>query len=76
MIKKNCNKETFFFGKEIYLIKEKFKYVDYPLRFRNSVTNEFQNDKHYRNECFMILPDLFEITKLFMTTEIAYYKLY
>ena len=48
------------------MIKEKFVKADYPLRFVNSVVNEFQKGKEYGDESFMILPSLFEITKPFI----------
>ena len=35
------------FDEEIPLIKEKFMKADYPLRFINSVVNEFQKGKEY-----------------------------
>ena len=43
---------------------------DYPLRFINSVINEFQKDKDHGDESFIILPDLFGIIKPFISIEI------
>ena len=39
--------------------------ANYPLRFINSVVNEFQKGKECEDECFLIPPSLFEITKTF-----------
>ena len=50
------------FDEEIPLIKEKFMKADYPLRFINSVVNEFQKDKECGDESFINPPSLFEIT--------------
>ena len=46
--------------------------ADYPLRFIGSIVNEFQKDKECGDESFIILPNLFEITKPFISTEISY----
>ena len=51
------------FDEEIPLIKEKFMKADYPLRFINSVVNEFLKGKECGNERFIISPSLFQITK-------------
>ena len=53
------------FDEEIPLIKEKFIKTNYPLRFINSVINEFQKGKDYGDESFIIPPNLFRITKPF-----------
>ena len=60
------------FDEEIPLIKEKFLKADYPLRFINSVVNEFQKGKECGDESFIIPPSLFENTKPFIFTEIPY----
>ena len=39
----------------------------YPLRFFNSVINEFQKGKECGDECFIIPPTLFKITKPFIS---------
>ena len=49
--------------------------VDYPLRFINSVVNEFQKGKECGDESFIIPPSLFEITKHFILAEILYCEL-
>ena len=59
------------FGKETALIKEKFMKADYPLRFNNSVTNEFRKGKECGDESFIIPPTLFEIAKPFILVEIT-----
>ena len=46
--------------------------ADYPLRFINSVVNEFQKGKECGDESFIIPPSLFENTKPFIFTEIPY----
>ena len=63
------------FDEEIPLIKEKFMKADYPLRFINSVVNEFQKGKECGDESFIISPSLFEITKPFIFVEIPYCEL-
>ena len=50
------------FDEEILQIKEKFMKADYPLRFINSVSNEFQKGKESGDERFIIPSSLFEIT--------------
>ena len=47
---------------ETPLIKEKFMKADFPLRFINSVANEFQKDEECGDESFIIPPTLFEKT--------------
>ena len=54
------------FDEEIPRINEKFMKADYPLRFINSVVNEFQKAKECGDESFIILPILFQITKPFI----------
>ena len=49
--------------------------ADYPLRFVNSVTNEFRNGKECGDESFIVPPTLFEITKPFILVEIPYCEL-
>ena len=49
--------------------------ADYPLRFINSVANEFQKGKECGDESFIIPPTLFEITKPFIFVEIPYREL-
>ena len=44
--------------------------ADYPLRFINSVVNEFQKGKECRDESFMIPNSLFEIAKPLIFVEI------
>ena len=63
------------FDEEILQIKEKFMEADYPLRFINSVANEFQKGKKSGDESFIIPPSLFEITKPFIFIEIPYCEL-
>ena len=46
--------------------------VDYPLRFSNSLINEFQNGKDCGNESCIIPSSLFEITKPFIFIEMPY----
>ena len=53
----------------------KFKKAGYLLRFSNSIINEFQKGKDHRDESFIILPDLFRITKPFVSIEIPYFEL-
>ena len=57
------------------MIKEKFMKADYPLRFINSVVNEFQKSKECGDKGFIIPPSLFEITKPFIFTEMPYCEL-
>ena len=47
--------------------------TDNPLRFINSAIDEFQKSKDHRNESFIIPPDLFGITKPFISIEISYF---
>ena len=49
--------------------------ADYPLRFINSVVNEFQKGKECGDESFTIPSSLFEITKPFTFVEIPYCEL-
>ena len=63
------------FDEEIPLIKEKFMKADYPLRFINSVVNEFQKGKECGDESFIIPTSLFEIAKPLIFVEIPYYEL-
>ena len=49
--------------------------ADYPLRFINSVVNEFQKGKECRDESFMIPNSLFEIAKPLIFVEIPYCEL-
>ena len=53
-------KENIQFRREVSLIKEKFMKADYPLRFINSVVDEFQKGKECGDERFIIPPSLFE----------------
>ena len=59
------------FDEEIPLIKEKFMKADYPLRFINSVVNEFQKGK----ECRDVPTSLFKIAKPLIFVEITYCEL-
>ena len=63
------------FDEEIPLITEKFMKVDYPLRFINSVVNEFQKGKECGDESFIIPTSLFEIAKPLIFVEIPYCEL-
>ena len=63
------------FDEEIPLIKEKFMKADYPLRFINSVVNEFQKGKECGDESFIIPTSLFEIAKPLIFVEIPYCEL-
>ena len=56
--------------KEILLTKGKFMKADYPLRFINSVVNEFQKGKECGDESFINSTGLFEIGKPFIFFEI------
>lgn len=49
------------FDEEILLIIEKFIKVDYPLRFINSVNNEFQKGADHKHDNLIISPDLLEL---------------
>ena len=49
--------------------------ADYPLRFINSVSNEFIKGKDHRDKSFIILLDLFGITKYFISSKIPYCEL-
>ena len=62
-------------GEETPLKKEKFMKADYPLRFINSVVNEFQKGKECGDESFIIPTSLFEIAKPLIFVEIPYYEL-
>ena len=57
------------------LIKEKFMKTDYPLRFINSVINDFQKDKESGDESFIIPTSLFEIAKPLIFVKIPYCEL-
>ena len=48
---------------------------DNQLHFTNSIINEFQHGKDYWDESFIISPDLFGITKPFISIEISYCEL-
>ena len=63
------------FNEKIPLIKEKFMKADYPLCYINSVVNEFQKGKECGDGSFIIPPNLFEITELFIFVEIPYCEL-
>ena len=60
------------FDEGIPLIKEKFMKADYPLRFINSVINEFQKGEECGDESFIIPASLFEIAKPFIFVEIPF----
>ena len=49
--------------------------ADYPLRFSNSVIDEFQKGKDHGDDSFIIPPDLLGITKPFISIEIPYCEL-
>ena len=49
--------------------------ADCPLRFINSVINEFQKGKECGDESFINQTRLFEIAKPLIFTEISYYEL-
>ena len=57
------------------LIKEKFMKTDYPLRFINSVINDFQKGKESGDESFIIATSLFEIAKPLIFVKIPYCEL-
>ena len=40
--------------------------ADYPLRFINSVVNEFEKGKEFGDENFIVATSLFEIAKLLL----------
>ena len=63
------------FDEEIPLIKERFMKADYPLRFINSVVNEFQKGKECGGESFIIPASLFETAKLLIFFEITFCEL-
>ena len=63
------------FDEEIPLIKKKFMKANYPLRFINSIVNEFQNGKACGDESFIIQTNLFETAKPLIFVEIPYCKL-
>ena len=48
---------------------------DYPLRFINSVVNEFQKGKEFGDESFIIPASLFETAKPFIFVEILHCEL-
>ena len=48
--------------------------TDYLLLFINSVINEFEKGKEHGDENFIIPPNLFEITKPFISIEIPYFE--
>ena len=56
------------FEMEIKVIKRKFRNADYPPKFLNSVIHQFFTPKN--NDSFIIPPDLFEESKLFILVEI------
>ena len=56
-------------------MKETFMKVDYPLRFINSVVDEFQKGKKCEDEGFIIPPSLLEIRKPLIFVEISYCEL-
>ena len=47
----------------------------YPLRFINTVVNDFQKGKKCEDESFVTPPSWFEITKPFIFVEITYCEL-
>ena len=50
--------------------------ADYPLRFINSVVNEFEKGKEFGDESFIVATSLFEIAKLLLRfVEIPYCEL-
>ena len=49
--------------------------ADYPLRFINSVINEFEKGKECGDESLIIPTSLFEIAKPFIFVEIPYCEL-
>ena len=49
--------------------------TDYPLRFINSVINDFQKDKESGDESFIIPTSLFEIAKPLIFVKIPYCEL-
>ena len=49
--------------------------ADYPLRFINSVVNEFQKGNECGDESLLIPTSLFEIAKSFILVEIPYCEL-
>ena len=49
--------------------------ADYPLRFTNSIVNEFQKGKECGDESFIIPTSLFEIAKPLIFVEIPYCEL-
>ena len=49
--------------------------ADYPLRFINSVANEFQKGKECGDESFIVPTSLFEIAKPLIFVEISYSEL-
>ena len=63
------------FNEEIPVIKEQYLKADYPLRFINSVINEFQKNKNTLEESFIIPPNFFEEEKPFISIEIPYCEL-
>ena len=49
--------------------------TDYPLRFINSVINDFQKGKESGDESFIIATSLFEIAKPLIFVKIPYCEL-
>ena len=49
--------------------------ADYPLRFINSVANEFQKGKECGDESFIVPTNLFEIARPLIFVEISYCEL-
>ena len=60
------------FDHEFLLIKEKLMKTDYLLRFIISGINEFPKCKDHGDENFVIPPNLFGITKPFISIEMSY----
>ena len=60
------------FDEAIPLIKEKFIKADYPLRFIDSLINQFQKGKECEGESFIIPTGLLEIAKPFIFVGIPY----
>ena len=56
------------FEMQIKVIKRKFRNADYPPKFLNSVIHQFFTPK--KNDSFVIPPDLFEESKLFILVEL------
>ena len=60
------------FDEEIPLIKENFMKADHPLRFINSVVNEFRKGKECGEQSFKIPTSLFEIAKPLIPYSLKY----